>query len=221
MARNRTAYVLLGMLSIEPNKSGYDLRKAVESSVSYFWGESYGQIYPTLKQLAAEGLIVPSESASASRKRRQEYSLTDAGRACLQEWLAQPFQNDPPRNEFLLKLFFGREAAPSVSIIHIRELQKKNQDMLTTLQQLDALARSQTSQNPHLPYWMLTLSLGIALTRAALAWGESAIEQLSSMETTAPATPADSSAPPQSPESDRNDSLTNSMQTKGESHDVY
>jgi DNA-binding PadR family transcriptional regulator len=201
MARNRTAYVLLGMLSIEPNKSGYDLRKAVESSVGYFWGESYGQIYPTLKQLVAEGLIVPSQPASAPRKRRQEYSLTDAGRACLQEWLALPFQNDPPRNEFLLKLFFGREAAPSVSIAHIRELQQKNQDMLATLQQLDALARSQTAQNPHLPYWMLTLSLGTALTRAALEWGDSAIEQLAAMEAagTANPQPANSNAVPEKP----------------------
>lgn len=199
MARNRTAYVLLGMLSIEPNKSGYDLRKAVESSVGYFWGESYGQIYPTLKQLAAEGLIVPSHSVSAPRKRRQEYSLTDAGRICLQDWLAQPFQNDPPRNEFLLKLFFGREAAPSVSIAHIRELQQKNQSMLASLQQLDALAHQFPSQSPHLPYWMLTLSLGTALTRAALEWGESALQQLSSMEAAAPATPTANSAVPEKP----------------------
>lgn len=199
MARNRTAYVLLGMLSIEPNKSGYDLRKAVESSVGYFWGESYGQIYPTLKQLAAEGLIVPSQSASAPRKRRQEYSLTEAGRVCLQEWLAQPFQNDPPRNEFLLKLFFGREAAPSVSIAHIRELQQKNQSMLASLLEFETLAHKSPSQSPHLPYWMLTLSLGTALTRAALEWGESALKQLAAMEASAPATPPDSSAAPDKP----------------------
>jgi PadR family transcriptional regulator AphA len=201
MPRNRTAYVLLGMLSIEPNKSGYDLRKAVESSVGYFWGESYGQIYPTLKQLAAEGLIAPSKPSSAPKQRRQEYSLTDAGRLCLQEWLAQPFQNDPPRNEFLLKLFFGREAAPSVSIAHIRDLQQKNQHMLAALQELDALARSQTTQNPHLHYWMLTLSLGTALTRAALEWGESALQQLVAMEADAPANPlpADSRAIPDKP----------------------
>jgi DNA-binding PadR family transcriptional regulator len=96
--------------------SGYDIRKAIESSVGYFWSESYGQIYPALKRLTTEGLITPSRSNSKPRQRRQEYSLTDAGRASLQAWLAQPFQNDPPRNEFLLKLFFGREAPPSVCI---------------------------------------------------------------------------------------------------------
>jgi len=70
MKYNRTAYTILGMLSIEPNlsASGYEIRKAIESTVGYFWGESFGQIYPTLKRLAAEGLIVPCKSKSAVKK---------------------------------------------------------------------------------------------------------------------------------------------------------
>jgi DNA-binding PadR family transcriptional regulator len=185
MDRNRTAYVILGMLSIEPNKSGYDIRKAIESSVGYFWGESYGQIYPTLKKLAEEGMIVSSSPVAGPRQRRQQYSLTDAGHTCLREWLALPFQNDPPRNEFLLKLFFGRDAPPSVSIGHIRELQQRNRQILATMLELESFANQQTPQNPHQPYWMLTLSLGIALTRAALDWGESALATLSPSEAAA------------------------------------
>jgi PadR family transcriptional regulator, regulatory protein AphA len=182
MQRNQTSYLILGMLSIAPRQSGYDIRKAVESSVSYFWRESYGQIYPTLKRLAAEGLIVPRKSASKRRPERQDYSLSAEGRACLREWLAVPFKNDPPRNEFLLKLFFGREASPSVSIGHVQELQEKNRRMLATLLELETLASAHASQNPHQPFWMLTLTLGIALTRAALEWGESALATLSSMD---------------------------------------
>src|ERR1700676_441136 len=125
MSHSRTAYVLLGILSIESNRSGYEIRKAIESSVGHFWGESYGQIYPTLQKLTRSGLVIATDNP-AGRKKRQEYSITDAGRACLREWLALPFRNDPPRNEFLLKLFFGREAPPSVSVGHIRELQERN-----------------------------------------------------------------------------------------------
>jgi PadR family transcriptional regulator, regulatory protein AphA len=189
MAHNQTSYLILGGLSIEPNLSGYDIRKGVESSVGYFWRESYGQIYPTLKRLAAEGLIVASKSDSASRKGRQVYSLTEAGRACLREWLAVPFKNDPPRNEFLLKLFFGREAAPGVSIAHVRDLQERNRRMLATLLALETMATTQASQSPHQPFWMLTISLGVALTRAALEWGESALAALSSMEAAAASSP--------------------------------
>ena len=184
MKRSRTAYVILGMLSIESNKSGYELHKAIEENFGSFWGESYGQIYPALKQLATEGLIVPANSGTAQKKRRQEYALTDAGRACLRVWLAMPFQNDPPRNEFLLKLFFGREAAPGVAVAHVRELNERNRRMLATLEGIEKMAHAYQSKDPNLPYWMLTLGLGVALTRAALEWGESALTQLASADAT-------------------------------------
>jgi PadR family transcriptional regulator AphA len=98
------------------------------------------------------------------------------------EWLALPFQNDPPRNEFLLKLFFGREAAPGVSIAHVRELNERNRRTLATLEGIEKMARGIQSQNPNMPYWMLTLGLGLALTRAALDWGESALAELAALD---------------------------------------
>jgi len=182
MQLNQTAYVILGLLSIEPNLSGYDMRKMIRSSVGYFWGESWGQIYPTLKRLVAAGLIAPGSSVSTGRKQRQTYILTEPGRARLRQWLALPFQNDPPRNEFLLKLFFGREAAPAVSIAHVRDLQERNRRMLATLLEIEASAQAAKPPNPHFPYWMLTLSMGKTLTRAALEWGETALTELSALE---------------------------------------
>jgi len=182
MKNSRTAYVILGMLSIERSLSGYEIHKAIEDNFGSFWGESYGQIYPTLKRLATDGLIEPCKQAAAPKKRRQEYALTDAGRARLREWLALPFQNDPPRNEFMLKLFFGREAAPGVSIAHVRELQLRNRRTLDMLEGIEKMAHVHQSENPHKPYWMLTLNLGVAMTRAALDWGESALAELTAME---------------------------------------
>jgi len=181
MQSNQTAYVVLGLLAIESNQSGYDLRKTIQGSVGYFWGESYGQIYPTLKRLAAEGLIVSRKSPpSAKRQRqRQEYSITAAGHARLKDWLAIPYRDDPPRNEFLLKLFFGREAASDVSIRHIREFQDKLRRLLSTLQQMETIGRAKHSNNPHFPYWMLTHTFGVAQIRSALEWSESALAMLS------------------------------------------
>jgi DNA-binding PadR family transcriptional regulator len=182
MSHNRTAYVLLGGLSIQSNLSGYELHQAIKENFGSFWGESYGQIYPTLKRLVAEGLIEASGSATAGKKRRQTYALTDAGRVCLREWLAQPFHNDPPRNEFLLKLFFGHEAAPGVALAHVRELNERNRRMLATMEGIEKMANAYQSKDPNLPYWMLTLGLGLAMTRAALDWGESALAELAAMD---------------------------------------
>ena len=63
---------------------------------------------------------------------------------------------------------------------------------LATLEGIEKMARANQSPNPHRPYWMLTLGLGMALTRAALDWGESALAELATLDL-APSTdnPAD------------------------------
>lgn len=182
---NSTAYVLLGLLSIEPNLSGYDMRKLIQQSVGYFWAESYGQIYPALKRLVAGRLIEETTAKPTGRKRRLTYALTEAGHAELRQWLALPFHNDPPRNEFLLKLFFGREAAPGVSVAHIKDVNDRNQQALATLENIEASIPKDQLANPHFPFWMLSLSLGRALTVAALEWGENALKLLTDQEESA------------------------------------
>ncbi len=196
---NSTSYTILGGLSVQPNLSGYDMRKGIQNSIGYFWAESFGQIYPALKRLASEGLIAASDSSSNGRKRRQTYVITDKGRTALHQWLALPFHNEPPRNEFLLKLFFGREAAPGVAAAHVRDLNERNRRMLDTLTKIEASIPSHQSINPHLPYWMLTLGLGKALTGAALEWGENALNALKDQDLSAVGSPQPPTTRPQQP----------------------
>lgn len=176
MKRTQTAYLILGILSFHPHQTGYHIRKTVESGIHYFWGESFGQIYPTLKQLAAEGLIEPS--GVEGPKRSRAYSITDSGRACLQEWLAVPYREDPPRDEFLLKLFFAVNAGPEVAIGQLREFQQRAQKLLATFQGMEKLAEKQNQHHPGFPYWMLTLEYGLTQVQAALAWSDHAIDKL-------------------------------------------
>ena len=184
---NATSYTILGGLSVQPDLSGYDIRKGIQQSIGYFWAESYGQIYPALKRMAAEGLIAPTKAKSKGRKQRQTYIITDTGRAALRQWLALPFHNEPPRNEFLLKLFFAGGASPEVAIAHIQDLNERNRRWLATIKTIEAGIPPEQPSNPHLPYWMLTLSMGEALTRAALEWGEKALDSLKTREASAAA----------------------------------
>jgi PadR family transcriptional regulator, regulatory protein AphA len=188
--QSQTAWVILGLLSIEGKQSGYDMRKTIQGSVGYFWGESYGQIYPTLRRLTAEGLIAESGGSGKGRGGRREYSLTPAGHAQLRDWLALPYRMDPPRDEFLLKLFFGREAAPGVLVRHVREFQEKNRRVLATIEEIGQLGRERNARHPHFRYWMLTLEYGVAQIRAALGWSERALKTLASMEKEAGKRPA-------------------------------
>jgi len=182
MKLTQTGYAILGLLAIEPNQSGYEIRRTVQDSVGFFWGESYGQIYPTLKRLADGGLIAPTEVTGAGKKRTQRFSLTASGYARLQEWLAMPYREDPPRDEFLLKLFFGREAAPEISIAHVKQYQERLRSLLAVLEQLERLGQLHNNGNPGMPFWMLTLSFGMGQLRAGLEWSESAMALLTSQQ---------------------------------------
>ena len=188
MEHKRTAYVILGILAIHDHQSGYEIRATIEQTVGFFWGESYGQLYPTLKRLVADELVVAGGADTGSRTRRS-YSITAAGREVLKSWLAIPFRDDPPRDEFLLKLFFGRDAAPGITAAHIRQMQEKLRRLLATLQELEPLARAHNSKNPGFPFWMLTLSFGLAQMRSALEWSESALAELSAVEANVTAAP--------------------------------
>lgn len=176
MEHSRTTYVVLGILAFHDHQSGYHIRKTIETTVGYFWSESYGQLYPTLKRLLTQGLIKARETGSG--RSSMEYSITAKGRTLLSNWLAEPYRDDPPRNEFLLKLFFANNAPAAVPIRHLRQFHERQKQALANMEQIDAIARKQNNNLPGFPYWMLTLSFGIAMTSAAVKWSETAIAAL-------------------------------------------
>jgi DNA-binding PadR family transcriptional regulator len=154
----------------------------VQQSVGFFWGESFGQIYPALKRLLANGLIVARKPASGAKATRQEYSITPAGRLRLQEWLAVPFRDDPPRDEFLLKLFFASDAGPGVALKQVAKFMENNRQLLATLEELQKLGATRSSHYAGFPYWMLTLDYGVRHLRMTLEWSQNAVVVLKALE---------------------------------------
>lgn len=75
---NKSRFVVLGMLSLGP-MSGYEIKKRIEGSTNNFWSESYGQLYPTLKQLVSDGLTVSHTEKQEGKPERYIYTLTDKG----------------------------------------------------------------------------------------------------------------------------------------------
>ena len=73
-----TARVILGLLAWRP-RTGYEIKQVTDQSTRFFWGASYGQIYPELRRLEADGLV-ESREEPRGRVPRRVYSLTKAGR---------------------------------------------------------------------------------------------------------------------------------------------
>ena len=64
--------------------NGYGIMKAIGERTEGAWTPSPGSVYPTLQQLVDEGLI-----ASTGEGRKTEYTLTDEGRAHVEEHAEQ------------------------------------------------------------------------------------------------------------------------------------
>ncbi len=111
MARtSQTQLAVLGALSIEP-MTGYRLRTEISETLGHFWHESFGQIYPTIAALEGAGLVERDGDATTAGNLVR---LTEAGRERLRELLSEPFQQPPPRNPLLLRLFFGAHVEPDL-----------------------------------------------------------------------------------------------------------
>jgi DNA-binding PadR family transcriptional regulator len=101
--------VILGLIDLRPDVTGYELRTEFDHLSGFFYDASLGHIYPTLKQLLADGLISVRSEPFRGELERKRYALTDAGREVLREWISQPFR--PERrttafHDFQVKLTF-------------------------------------------------------------------------------------------------------------------
>ena len=158
--------------------SGYDIRKTVQQSIRHFWSESYGQIYPALKRLEAAGLIERARGAQTGRAGRQVYAITKAGRLDLKKWLGEAPAVMPPRNELLLKLFFGRQVPRQDLIEHLWEFGRRQEELLASYEQVSERLRTQPSGHADLPFWRITLSYGAHQSRSLLDWSAEAMAEL-------------------------------------------
>jgi DNA-binding PadR family transcriptional regulator len=101
------------------SRTGYDIKQKIEISTQFFWGASYGQIYPELKRLAAAGLVEAEHDPRGGVK-RTAYRLTPEGERVLHEWLAdRGHQHFEMRDEGLLKIFFGDLLTPDELLANV------------------------------------------------------------------------------------------------------
>lgn len=171
--------VLLGLLTIEP-MSGYDLGQTIRGSVGHFWNESYGQIYPNLKRLKADGLVDSTLERQKGKPDRHIYSITKKGRERLAAWLAVPPQSEVPRNELLLKLFFGAQASPQLLIGYLEKMAEQEGAFLNQLKQMRKEIEK-NSRYPGAPYWTMAARFGEFEMKAHLRWAEETLEELHSI----------------------------------------
>jgi len=108
---NPSSYIVLGTVAASGSATSYEIKRAADGSVGYFWPFSRSQLYAEPRRLAGLGLL--DERQEAAGRRRRVYVITDNGREALRTWLGQPTHGlTEIRDLGLLKLYFSHLSSP-------------------------------------------------------------------------------------------------------------
>jgi PadR family transcriptional regulator AphA len=158
-------YVVLGMVRLGA-RSGYEVKRAVELSIRFFWTISQAQIYPSLERLERAGLLTGREEPQGKRPRRV-FEITSAGEAALREWLgrqeAMPFEL---RDVGMLKLFFADAQDGEEALALLAAVKRRSEQRVSTLREIESAALVAEQEGNAYP--MLTLQMGIAYHQAMI-----------------------------------------------------
>jgi PadR family transcriptional regulator, regulatory protein AphA len=122
-ALTTTSYAVLSVLALRDH-STYELARQMRDSLHYMWPRAESNVYAEPKRLVAAGLVDSREAWNGGR-RRTIYSITDAGREALADWLAAESSRQRYESEAVLKVFFAENGSRDDLLASIRALREE------------------------------------------------------------------------------------------------
>ncbi len=172
---------ILGFLNYKP-MSGYDLVKAFESSLEFFWHAQKSHIYLELKKLEKKGYICGETVIQSDRPNKTIFSITDTGREKFLDWLAEGNAEDVThfKNTFLMKVFFSGNMPPSQSVEMLRQFLADCEDYLKRMGSIpESIENYGTDkENYQTLYWQFTADFGYSYIKTCIEWATRCIEKL-------------------------------------------
>jgi uncharacterized protein YPO0396 len=95
-------------------------------------------------------------------------------------WLAVPPQPEIPRNELLLKLFFGGQAPLAISIEHVQRMMESESAILRVIGSIEKEIRK-NGQYSDVPYWMMAVRFGQLELEAHQRWAQETLAELNKL----------------------------------------
>ena len=107
-------YALLALLNVEP-MTGYDLYKVFESSVGHVWYAPDSQIYPELRKMERDGLVVGEDVPWGKSGTKRRYHITAEGNGAFTEWINAPMEFSRVRDPAHLRAAYLEWASPTAA----------------------------------------------------------------------------------------------------------
>jgi PadR family transcriptional regulator AphA len=123
-----TSYAVLAQLAVRP-WSTYELARQRVRYFRYVWPRAESAIYREVKRLAAMGLV-EAKREYVGKRPRTVYSITEAGRQVLREWLATPVSPFAMDFEAMIRLFIAPLGTKEQLVATLQQVRDDAQEML-------------------------------------------------------------------------------------------
>jgi DNA-binding PadR family transcriptional regulator len=154
--------------------SGYDIKRFLKGLSWLVDSPSFGSIYPILRSLRENGMVTMEEAPRQGKPPRKIYTIAEAGRRALREWMDQPVASTASLKTFVMRLILADNLSRAGLITHLQQRRSQVATQLGALKQVAEAIDGAADSGQH-----LTSDYGLALAAAELAWLDSTLEQLS------------------------------------------
>jgi PadR family transcriptional regulator, regulatory protein AphA len=166
-----TEVAVLGLLT-DGERSGYDLLRAAEQSVGFFWTPAKTQLYAVLRKLVENGFATSRRVRQTDRPDKMLYRITYEGLERLRTGLEQIGSN-VNRNPLELRIFYGAHRPREAVVADLERVRDHQREHLAELERIE-----QTFDHDQHLFPYLTLLRGKETAAADIRWAEQGLALL-------------------------------------------
>ncbi len=179
-------FAVLGLLAKQP-RTGYQISRAMERPVGYFWSAQHSQIYSELADLESEGLVAATVIAGPGPRPTKRYEITAEGTSELVEWLRGPVPPASQKNELVLRVWSMWLMSPDDARALVQRVRSDQQAALDAYAGGDADSTGSAGEPAEVtsPAFgeYATLQFGVLRGRATIDWCDWLLSRLPTEET--------------------------------------
>jgi PadR family transcriptional regulator, regulatory protein AphA len=184
-ALTTTSYAVLAQLAVHP-WSTYELARQRVRYFRYVWPRAESAIYREVKRLDAMGLVAAKREYVGKRP-RTVYSITDAGRQSLREWLDTPVSPFAMDFEAMIRLFIAPLGTKQQLVTTLEQVRSDAKDMLVfggAVKQEFLEGRAVLQDQVHIR--ALAVDFFISLLTTVDGWAERTLAEIEKWEDLSP-----------------------------------
>lgn len=155
----------------ERASTGYELARRFDRSIGQFWTATHQQVYKVLGRMEASGWVESTLVEQEGRPDKKVYDVTDAGRAELDAWTAQPAEPEAARSDLAVKIrgaSYGDPVAVAAEVRRHRALHAERLEYYLANEKHEF--PDPASLRGHRLHQWLVLRGGISLERGLIDW---------------------------------------------------